>query len=175
MKRTRHYLGRTSTSDRSWLAIIVQGLFEGLVDALFSGGAQVKGQHCSAEAPCLLWRIGEWAADLGITGLLWLGFSPLAALVFFVVKRLMSVRRPHFVDVGRFTAGVFFVSRRNFPPSFAVGFTRYGPDADAPRSGLQLTVGRRSLMVCALLPRDEWADYQRRTAARAVQRKDGTR
>ncbi|MFF4543671.1 hypothetical protein ACFY1J_05400 [Streptomyces sp. NPDC001406] len=120
-------------------------------------------------------RVGEWTVSVLLALLLWWAVSLVTAIVFLIGELWLSVRRPHFVDVGRFTAGVFFVSRKNSPPSFAVGFTRYGPEADARRSGLQVSIGRRSLMVCALLPRDEWADYKRRNAEREARRKDSAR
>ncbi|WP_371605033.1 hypothetical protein OG345_42200 (plasmid) [Streptomyces sp. NBC_01220] len=116
-------------------------------------------------------RVCEWVAR-ALTGAgFWYLSGPLCAAVYFGLATLLSVRRPHFVDVGRFTAGVFLVSRRNFPPIFAFGFTRYGPQADALRSGLQIVFGPVSLMVCALLPRNEWADFQSRNAERAAKRK----
>ncbi|PNG22322.1 hypothetical protein [Streptomyces cahuitamycinicus] len=128
--------------------------------------------------PSLAYRFGEWTASVlffGVFGtLLWAMCSPVAAVTYCLVVALLSVQRPHFVDIGRFTAGVFLVPQRNFPPFFAIGFARYGPETDAGRSGLQVIIGRRSLMVCALLPRAEWAEFQRRSAERdAARRKDG--
>ncbi|MFB8120562.1 hypothetical protein ACFC51_32450 [Streptomyces sp. NPDC055962] len=120
-------------------------------------------------------RVGEWAGRVVGAAAFWYLFGPIDAAVYFGLDLLLSVRRPHFVDVGRFTAGVFLVSRRNYPPIFAIGFTRYGPEANAERSGLQVILGPVSLMVCALLPRKDWADYQRRKAERAAQRKGGVR
>jgi hypothetical protein len=108
-----------------------------------------------------------------MTVLLWFLLSPLSAAVFVAGMVWLSIDRPHFVDVGRFTAGVFLVSRKNYPPSFAFGFTRYGPGDRDARSGLQVTIGRRALMVCALLPRQEWADFQRWKAERAAARPKG--
>ncbi|MEU5748180.1 hypothetical protein ABZ804_21910 [Streptomyces sp. NPDC047726] len=104
----------------------------------------------------------------------WYVFGLVDAAVYLGVSLLLSVRRPYFVDVGRFTAGVFLVSRRNYPPIFAIGFTRYGPEEDAPLNGLQVVLGPVSLMVCALLPRNDWADYQRRKAELAAKRNGGT-
>lgn len=115
-----------------------------------------------AGTPSRAYLAGEWALDLALAALLWFTASATSALVFLVLTRLLSVRRPHFVDVGRFTADLFLVSRRNYPPFFAIGFARYGPEPDAGRSGLQVIVGRVSLMVCALLPRDEWTDSSSR-------------
>ncbi|PAZ12312.1 hypothetical protein CLM62_30585 [Streptomyces sp. SA15] len=130
-----------------------------------------------AGTPSLAYRLGEWTASvlfLGVFGtLMWVMCSPVAAVTYCLVAVLLSVRRPCFVDVDRFTAGVFLVPRRNYPPFFAVGFARYGPEPDAGRSGLQVTIGRRSLMVCALLPRAEWAEFQRRKAKREARKRDG--
>ncbi|MET8717395.1 hypothetical protein ABZV52_29965 [Streptomyces sp. NPDC004735] len=102
---------------------------------------------------------------------IWYLFGLSDAAVYMGLSLLLSVRRPHFVDVGRFTAGVFLVSRRNYPPIFAIGFTRYGPEADAPPNGLQVILGPVSLMMCSLLPRDEWADFQRRQAEREAEKR----
>jgi hypothetical protein len=130
--------------------------------------------------PSLAYRLGEWTASVLFFGafgtLMWVIGSPVAAVTYCLVVMLLSVQRPHFVDVGRFTAGVFLVPQRNFPPFFAIGFARYGPEPDAGRSGLQVIIGRRSLMVCALLPRTEWVEFQRRTAERdTARRKDSAR
>lgn len=128
-----------------------------------------------AGTPSLAYRLGEWTASVLFFAtfgtLMWVVCSPVAAITYTLVVMLLSVRRPHFVDVGRFTAGVFLVSPRNYPLLFGIGFTRYGPEAHAKRSGLQVIIGRVSLMVCALLPRDEWADFQRRQAERAARQK----
>jgi hypothetical protein len=106
------------------------------------------------------------ALSASIAASLWWAISLTAAVVYLVVDLHTSTRRPHFVDIGRFTAGVYPNRRDNFPPGFAIGFARYGPEADASRSGLALTIGRLSLIACALLPRAEWADFQARQAGK---------
>ncbi|WP_328736593.1 hypothetical protein [Streptomyces bobili] len=126
--------------------------------------------------PSLAYRLGEWTASVlffGVFGtLMWVMCSPVAAVAYCLVVVLLSVQRPRFVDVGRFTVGVFLVPRRNYPPFFAIGFAWYGPKPDAGRSVLQVTIGRGSLMVCALVPRAEWAEFQRRRAKRETRQKD---
>ncbi|MEU0429769.1 hypothetical protein ABZ235_40620 [Streptomyces canus] len=120
------------------------------------------------------YRAGEWTVSLLIALALGWCWSLSAAAVFLVLELFTSIRRAHFVDVGRFTAGVYLVRRDNYPAFFAIGFARYRPEANAKRSGLQVVVGRLSLIVCALLPRSEWADYQHRKAEREARRKDVT-
>ncbi|MFC9534410.1 hypothetical protein ACFT38_28275 [Streptomyces sp. NPDC056975] len=110
-------------------------------------------------------RAVEVAMSAVSAAALWWAFSLYAVCVFLLADLHASIRRSHFVDVGRFTAGVYRNRRDNFPP----GFARYGPEAGAPRSGLTVTIGRLSLIACALLPRAEWADFQARQNAR----KDG--
>ncbi|MBK3639517.1 hypothetical protein [Streptomyces sp. MBT33] len=121
------------------------------------------------------YRTGEWTVSVLIALALWWVWSETAAAVFLVLELFTSIRRAHFVAVGRFTAGVYLVRRDNYPAFFAIGFARYGPEANAKRSGLQVVVGRLSLIVCALFPRDERADHQYRTAQREALWKDGTR
>ncbi|MFI9078746.1 hypothetical protein ACIGW8_20095 [Streptomyces sioyaensis] len=125
--------------------------------------------------PLRRFRAGEWTVNVLMALTLWWCWSGAAAAVFLVLELFRSIRRAHFVDVGRFTAGVYLVRWDNYPAFFAVGFARYGPEANAKRSGLQVVVGRLSLIVCALLPRDEWADFQHRAAEREALRKDGAR
>ncbi|WP_411147425.1 hypothetical protein [Streptomyces sp. A30] len=120
------------------------------------------------------YRAGEWTVSLLITLVLGWCWSLRAAAVFLVLELFTSIRA-HFVDVGRFTAGVYLVRRDNYPAFFAIGFARYGPEANSKRSGLQVVVGGLSLIVCALLPRGEWADYQHRKAEREALRKNGAR
>lgn len=130
-----------------------------------------------AGTPSLAYRLGEWTASVlffGVFGtLMWVMSSPVATVAYCLVVVLLSVRRPHFIDVGRFTVGVFLVPRRNYSPFFAIGFARYGPEPHAGRSGMQVTIGQKSLMVCALLPRAEWAEFQRRKAKREVRQRGG--
>ncbi|MGI5517992.1 hypothetical protein [Streptomyces sp. CA-106131] len=72
------------------------------------------------------------------------------------------MRRAQFVDVGRFTAGVWPVIRTDQPLIFGVAFARHYGEADAPRCGLEVVVGPVVLGAFAILPRDEWAAYRAR-------------
>lgn len=112
------------------------------------------------------YRAGEWTVTALLALALWLWWSTSAVAVFLVLELFTSIRRSHFVDVGRFTAGVVVGPRLNF--LFGVAFTRYGQEGR--RCGLEVMIGRRSLIVCALLPRDEWADFQHRKAEREAAR-----
>jgi hypothetical protein len=115
------------------------------------------------------YRAGEWTASALVALVLWSWWSGSAAAVFLVLELFTSIRRCHFVDVGRFTVGVVVGPRLNF--LFGVAFTRYGRESRP--SGLEVLIGRRSLIVCALLPRDEWAGYQHRKAQREAARRKG--
>ncbi|MFJ1552763.1 hypothetical protein [Streptomyces mirabilis] len=126
-------------------------------------------------SPQRQYRAGEWTVSVLIALTLGWCWSLTAAAVFLVLELFTSIRQAHFVHAGRFTAGVFLVRRDNYPAFFAVGFNRYGPEADAKRNGLQVVVGRLALIVCTLLPRDEWAGFQHRAAQREALRKDGAR
>ncbi|MFC9280885.1 hypothetical protein [Streptomyces collinus] len=117
------------------------------------------------------YRAGEWTVSLLVALGLWRYWSAAAAAVFLVLELCTSIRRAHFVDVGRFTAGVVVGPRLNF--LFGIAFTRYGRQDRL--SGFEVMIGRRSLIVCALLPRAEWADYKHRAAQREALRKDDAR
>ncbi|MGW6792382.1 hypothetical protein [Streptomyces chartreusis] len=78
-------------------------------------------------------RADEWTVSVLIALVLGWCWSLSAAAGFLVLELFTSIRRPHFVDVGRFTAGVYLVRRDNYPAFFAIGFTRYGPEAPAAR------------------------------------------
>ncbi|MET8696895.1 hypothetical protein ABZV65_30645 [Streptomyces bauhiniae] len=116
--------------------------------------------------------LGGFTARACMATVLWVSGNPCAAAVFFLLDLLLSVRRPHFVDIGRFTVGVFLaVPRSNCEPFFSIGFTRHGPDANAPANGLSIGFGRVVLMACTLLPRKEWKVFRAEQAERRAQRK----
>ncbi|MEU9355058.1 hypothetical protein AB0D65_29690 [Streptomyces griseoloalbus] len=112
--------------------------------------------------PSRVFRLGELAWDLSVAALLWGLFSPINAVVFFGLARLWSVRRPCFLNLGRFTVGVCVGPRVKF--LFGVAFIRYGERG--PINGFEILILRHSLMVCTLLSRDEWRAFQRRKAER---------
>ncbi|MDV6291343.1 hypothetical protein R2F25_38680 [Streptomyces sp. UP1A-1] len=89
-------------------------------------------------------------------------FSPIDAAVYLALTLLWSVRRHHFLDLGRFTVGVVVGPRVKI--LFGVALTRYGDQGRV--SGFEVMLLRHSLLVCALAPRDEWKAFQRRNAAR---------
>jgi hypothetical protein len=115
------------------------------------------------------YQLGEWAMTLVTAAMLWLWVSLPAALAFFLLDLLLSIRRPHFLDLGRFTVGVCLGPRLKF--LFGVAFTRYGEEGRI--SGFEVLILRHSLMVCALLPRDEWVAFQRRMAERRAAMEQG--
>lgn len=112
--------------------------------------------------PSRAYRLGERAWDLSVAALLWWLASPITAVVFFALSLLSSVRRPRFLDLGRFTVGICVGPRVKF--LFGVAFTRYGNEG--PINGFEILILRHSLLVCTLLPRDEWKAFQRRQAER---------
>ncbi|MER6616333.1 hypothetical protein [Streptomyces xantholiticus] len=109
-------------------------------------------------------RIVEWTAYLAYAAVLWRYLSWISAVVFLILELLLSVRRTHFLDLGRFTVGVCLGPRVKF--LFGVAFTRY--NGVGRISGFEVLIWRHSLMVCALLPRGEWKAFQRRNAERRV-------
>ncbi|MFF0698367.1 hypothetical protein ACFYU4_37755 [Streptomyces tendae] len=112
--------------------------------------------------PSRAYRLGGWAWDLSAAALLWWLTTPITAVVFLGLTRLSSVRRPRFLDLGRFTVGICVGPHVKF--LFGVAFTRHGDEG--PINGFEILILRHSLLVCTLLPRDEWKAFQRRQAER---------
>ncbi|MGW2550064.1 hypothetical protein [Streptomyces sp. NPDC001635] len=112
------------------------------------------------------YRLGGWTALLAVSVLLWLLIGPLAAIVFLALEVLLSVRRARFVDVGRFTVGVYRVGRIDRPLLLAFAFARYGDGPEAPKCGLEVIVGRVGFIACSIMPRGEWVEYKHRRHAR---------
>ncbi|WP_130340462.1 hypothetical protein [Streptomyces sp. BK022] len=135
------------------------------------GNVRFRKRECQA-LDKVSYGLGGLVVRVLMSAALWASGNPGAAAVFFVLDMLLSVRRPHFVDVGRFTVGVFLaVPRSNCEPFFSIGFTRHGPDAGAPANGLSIGFGRVVLMACTLLPRAEWKVFRAEQAERRAQRK----
>ncbi|MBZ6253559.1 hypothetical protein KVH27_34995 [Streptomyces olivaceus] len=119
--------------------------------------------------PSRAYRLGELACDLVVAALLWWLFSSITAIVFFGLTRLRAVRRHHFLDWGRFTAGVIVGTHLKF--LFGVALTRYASGGGV--CGLEVLIGRHSLIVCAFATRDEWEAFERRNAERRAALKKG--
>ncbi|MGV9509353.1 hypothetical protein ACWDQZ_27510 [Streptomyces tendae] len=116
-------------------------------------------RHCPPDKPCLALRLGEAAWTAGWTGLVWMAVSPLCALVYFVLSLLTSVRRAHFVDVGRFTAGVWRATPAAPPVIFGVAWVLH---ADGRRkAGVEFMISGVSAAAFALAPRSEWPEHKR--------------
>lgn len=119
--------------------------------------------------------LGEWTANGLIALLLWQWVSLSSALVYLALEVLLSAQRPHFVDVGRFSAGVWLVTPEAPPLIFAVAWVWHGEGRNAKRAGLEVVLGRVTVGVFTLAPRKEWAEQKRRHAALCAQRKAGRR
>ncbi|OVZ99550.1 hypothetical protein B9W64_37800 [Streptomyces sp. CS159] len=116
-------------------------------------------RHCPPDKPCLALRCGEAAFTVGCAGLLWMAFSPLCALVYFVLSLLTSVRRAHFVDVGRFTAGVWRATPAAPPVILGIAWILH---ADGQKkAGIEFMISGVSAAVFALAPRSEWPEHKR--------------
>ncbi|MGY4936097.1 hypothetical protein ACWD7T_34405 [Streptomyces sp. 900116325] len=118
-------------------------------------------------------RVGEWAALVPGAFFLWWACSLTTAAVFLAVDLLLSVRRAHFVDLGRFTAGVWPGSPAAPRLIFAVAWMWHGPERNVKRAGLEVVLGRVTVGVYALAPRKEWGERKRQRAALHVRRKAG--
>ncbi|MFE1206416.1 hypothetical protein ACFW5V_32535 [Streptomyces sp. NPDC058762] len=116
-------------------------------------------RHCPPAKPCLALRLGEAAWTLGCTVLLWMAVSPLCALVYCALSLLTSVRRAHFVDVGRFTAGVWKASGARPPMIFGLGWILHADDRR--KAGIEFMISGVSAAVYSLAPRSEWPEHKR--------------
>jgi hypothetical protein len=109
--------------------------------------------------------LGEWAVLGPIAYLLWRYSSPTAAVVFVALELLLSVRRPRFIDLGRFTAGVWPVSPAAPPVIFGVAWAMHGEGRNAKIAGLEVILGSVVVGAFSLVPRSEWPAYKRSQAA----------
>lgn len=96
--------------------------------------------------------------------LLFVGLSPLAASVFLVMSAWLSIDRARFVDLGRFTVGVWRVPLTSPAPIIGLGWMLHGKDRTGPKAGLDFVLGGRAIAVFTLMPRKEWAEHKRRLA-----------
>jgi hypothetical protein len=93
-------------------------------------------------------RAAKAARFLGeLTGLVvvlwWLTQSVTAAVVYFAMQVLLCVQRSHFVDVGRFTAGVWLVNLTAPRLIFGVAWMFHGEGRSAKKAGLEVVLGPR--------------------------------
>ncbi|WP_328491253.1 hypothetical protein [Streptomyces zaomyceticus] len=113
-------------------------------------------------------RVLDWAITAVLTAGLWFYTSRTAALVYFALELLLSVRRSHFLDFGRFTIGAWPVPPTAPAPILGIGWVLAGEDRTGPKAGLELTVGRAAVGVFSLMSRADWATYkEQRSKARA--------
>ncbi|MFI5990377.1 hypothetical protein ACIBAC_00785 [Streptomyces sp. NPDC051362] len=97
------------------------------------------------------------------------GKGPSYALAGWLVRTLA---RSHFVDVGRFTIGVWRRTRPGPAPLICgVAWMFHGKPYESPRAGVEFLMGRVTVGAFALMPRDDWARYQRAKAERKALRK----
>ncbi|QFG13345.1 membrane protein [Streptomyces phage Gilgamesh] len=119
----------------------------------------MRNRHCPPDRPCLALRLGEAAWTIGWTVLLWTVVSPLCALVYFALSLLTSVRRAHFVDVGRFTAGVWTASPAAPPVIFGVAWILHSDGRK--KAGIEVMISGVSAAVFALASRADWPEHKR--------------
>lgn len=103
---------------------------------------------------------------------MWRYTSLVSAVTFLGLELLLSVRRAHFVDPGRFTAGVWPVSPAAPPLIFGVGFAMHGEGRNAKKAGLEVVLGPVVVGAFALVPRSEWTAYKRSQVAFTAQQKE---
>ncbi|MEU1273478.1 hypothetical protein [Streptomyces sp. NPDC005799] len=110
------------------------------------------------------YRAGEMTVSVTVALGLWCCWSLTTSVVFLIGDLLLSVRRPHFFDLGRFTAGIWPVSPTARAPIIGLGWMLHGDDRTAPKAGLELVIGRVAVAAYTLMPRKEWAEYKRNRA-----------
>ncbi|MGA5127675.1 hypothetical protein ACPCAG_30790 [Streptomyces pseudogriseolus] len=98
--------------------------------------------------------------------LLFLSMSLLAAIVFLLVVAWLSIDRTRFLDVGRYTAGVWRCRSPRPAPIIGLGWMLRGRDYE--KAGLEFTMGGRSVAVFTLMSRREWAERKRSLAERSA-------
>jgi hypothetical protein len=114
------------------------------------------------------------ALDLVLIALAWY-LWPVPYLVtaaYTVWMALTWVKRPHFLDFGRFTAGVWPVRPDMNTPILGLFWARHGNGAKGPKAGLELVIGSHGMGVFALVPRSEWPAYKQAKAKRRARRKE---
>jgi hypothetical protein len=116
--------------------------------------------------------LGEWTVHGLVAALLWWGDSWVAAAVFLALELLLSVRRARFVDLGRFTAGVWPVTPAAPPLIFGVAWALHGEGRNARKAGLEVILGPVVIGAFSLVPRAEWPAYKRSQAAFVAQQKE---
>lgn len=109
-------------------------------------------------------RVLDWATTAVFTVGLWFYTSRAAALVFFALELLLSVRRSHCLYFGRFTIGAWPVPPTAPAPIIGIGWVLAGADRTGPKAGLELTVGRAAVGVFCMMPRADWVKYKAQRA-----------
>ncbi|AIS02589.1 hypothetical protein [Streptomyces glaucescens] len=117
------------------------------------------------------WLLAPWALLGSIAYLLWRYSSPAAAVVFVALELLMSVRRPRFVDLGRFSVGVWPVTPAAPPLIFGIAWATHGEGRNAEIAGLEVILGSVVVGAFFIVPRSEWPAYKRSQAAFKAQQK----
>ncbi|MFM9647796.1 hypothetical protein ACKI1S_16810 [Streptomyces galilaeus] len=110
----------------------------------------------------LAYRLGGWTAFALFYGLpaalLFVGMSPLSAVVFCAVVAWLSIDRARFFDLGRFSVGVWRIPPTSPAPIIGLGWMLHGKDRTGPKAGLDFILGGRAVAVFTLMPRKEWAE-----------------
>lgn len=121
------------------------------------------------------YRVAEWIALVLGALFLWWSCSLVTAVVFVALELLLLARRAHFVDVGRFTAGVWPVNPAGPSLIFGVAWAFHGEGRNAKKAGLEVIVGPVVIGVFSLVPRAEWPAYKRTHAEFVAEQKKGRR
>ncbi|MFF4902208.1 hypothetical protein [Streptomyces sp. NPDC001068] len=114
------------------------------------------------------------ALDVVLVALAWCLWpvSYLVTAAYTVWVALTWVKRPHFLDVGRFTAGVWRVHPGTNTPILGLFWARHGAGPKGPKAGLELVIGGYGMAAFALMPRSEWPAYKQAKAERRARRKE---
>ncbi|MFJ7004212.1 hypothetical protein ACIQWY_29905 [Streptomyces albidoflavus] len=137
---------------------IVQSGEEALLDTWLLRAARLMG-HAVVAAPGVV--------------LLWVFVSESAAVLYLLLEALQCVGRSHFVDVGRFTAGVWPVTPSSPPVLAGIGWVRHGDGRAGPKAGVQVVLCNVVMAVFAYMPRDMWAEYRKDQAKARARKGDG--
>lgn len=113
-----------------------------------------------------------WTAPALVALFLGWWASLTTGITYLALLALLSVRRPRFVDVGRFTAGVWHVPPGPNTPIIGLFWNRHGIGPSAPKAGLDLVIGKYGMGVFALMPRSKWPAYKQARAAQRARRKE---
>lgn len=116
--------------------------------------------------------LGEWTALMLVVLGLWRYASLPTAATFLALELLLSVRKAHFVDLGRFTAGVWSVTPAAPLLIFGIAWALHGEGRNAKKAGIEVTLGPVVVGAFSLVPRKEWPAYKRSQAAFDARQKE---